>query len=204
MLGLPEKTKLHRLLPKARIYGQFPAEFTAARKQEFDAHISRIYIEHEISPRSLNIAAGETVAAIFVLGVQMKQEEVPEKMLSLLSRLTGQKTLFVLSYREQIRLAIYETRLLLGEWQKAEELKLSLEGLDTDAVWQSFVLLVSGYELTAGRGLDEQIAAEAEKEKLQRQIETVEKKFWKEVQPRRKFALRQELTELKRYLKNLG
>ena len=134
----------------------------------------------------------------------MKQEEVPEKMLSLLSRLTGQKTLFVLSYREQIRLAIYETRLLLGEWQKAEELKLSLEGLDTDAVWQSFVLLVSGYELTAGRGLDEQIAAEAEKEKLQRQIETVEKKFWKEVQPRRKFALRQELTELKRYLKNLG
>ena len=125
-------------------------------------------------------------------------------MLSLLSRLTGQKTLFVLSYREQIRLAIYETRLLLGEWQKAEELKLSLEGLDTDAVWQSFVLLVSGYELTAGRGLDEQIAAEAEKEKLQRQIETVEKKFWKEVQPRRKFALRQELTELKRYLKNLG
>ena len=80
---------------------------------------------------------------------------------------------------------------------------LALEGLDTDAVWQSFVLRVSGYELAEGRELDEQIGVEAEKEKLQRQIEAVQKKLWKEVQPRRKFALQQELTKLKRQLEAL-
>lgn len=201
MWGLPEKTTVHKLLPKSQIYAHFHAEFTAERRRAFDESVSRLYIEHELSPRSLGIAASEGVAAVFILRVELKKEALDEKSLALLARLLGQKTLFVLEYKGRTRLAIYETRLLLGPWQ--DDLALKLTAADTAALWQELVLAVTGYELEKGRDLGGQIEVEGEKEKLKKKISTLKKKLARECQPRRKAELHKELLRLKNELASL-
>ena len=198
MFDLPKRTELHKLIPKKKIYEHFAAEMNPARRKNFDADIARITIIHELSPQSINLAAGKGIAAIFIVQLQLRQKNFDAKNIEIIARLFGQKLLFVLTYEEKSCLAIHQTRLLLGAWQRTEHLSLELQGLDFDAVWQSIVLQVGAIDLQHGNTLDEQILLNEAKEKLKKQIDQLEQKAWKEIQPRKKFALVQELHKLKR------
>jgi hypothetical protein len=61
MLGLPKTTEMNRQLPKNTIFDRFKPR--AADRQRFDADIRRLAIVHEVSAATVNIAAGENVAA---------------------------------------------------------------------------------------------------------------------------------------------
>ena len=198
MFDLPKRTELHKLIPKKKIYEHFAAEMNPARRKNFDADIARITIIHELSPQSINLAAGKGIAAIFIVQLQLRQKNFDAKNIEIIARLFGQKLLFVLTYEEKSCLAIHQTRLLLGAWQRTENLSLELQGLDFDAVWQSIVLQVGAIDLQHGNTLDEQILLNEAKEKLKKQIDQLEQKAWKEIQPRKKFSLVQELHRLKR------
>ena len=70
MLGLPKATELNKQLPKKAINAKF--QMNTAAKDRIDADISRISIVGEISPRTVGIAAGESITSIFVLLVALK------------------------------------------------------------------------------------------------------------------------------------
>ena len=203
MFDLPKHTELHKLIPKKKIYEHFAAEMKPLRRKSFDADIARITIVHELSPQSINLAAGKEIAAIFIVQLQLRRENFDTKNIEIIARLFGQKLLFVLTYEEESCLAIYQTHLLLGEWQRTENLSLELQGLDFDAVWQSIVLQVGAIDLQHGNTLDEQILLNEAKEKLKKQIDQLGQKAWKEIQPRKKFALVQEIHKLERQLEEM-
>ena len=76
MLGLPKATELNKQLPKKAIYAKF--QMNTAAKDRFDADISRISIVAEISPRTVGIAAGESIASI----IEVKEESDIDSFLS--------------------------------------------------------------------------------------------------------------------------
>ena len=86
-------------------------------------------------------------------------------------------------------------------WQKPEELELAIEGLNMDAVYESFVKQISSS--TAPIQWDDSLSARdntakiEERKKLQKQIEKLERQLRKETQPRKKFVLYQRIKELK-------
>lgn len=203
MLGLPERTELRRAIPKKKIYEHFAAEMNPARRKRFDADIARITIMHELSPQSINLAAGKQVAAIFVAQLQLRQKAFDTKNIEFIARLFGQNLLFVLTCGEESCLAIHQTRLLFGEWQATEQLQIELQGLDLDMVWQHIVRQVGQIKVEDADTLDEAILCREAKEKLEKQITQLEQKAWKEIQPRKKFALVQELRQLKRQMEEM-
>ena len=73
MLGLPKNTELNKQLPKKAIYAKF--QMNTAAKDKIDSDIARISIVNEVSPARVNIAAGETVRAIYVISVILKNKE---------------------------------------------------------------------------------------------------------------------------------
>ena len=196
MLGLPKSTEMERQLPKKLIYEKF--NMTTAAKEKFDAAVSRIFITNEISPATVNTQAGETVKAIFVLNVQLKSKTFDEREILLLSKLIDQNLLFVLSYEAEIMPAVVRGKLLCSPWLPAQSFTAALTGLDLDAVWENLILQITGMELQSGNSLDEQIAENERREKLQKEIERLEKLARKEQQPTKKF----ELVERIRFLRN--
>ena len=195
MLGLPKATEVKRQLPKSAIYRKF-AMNTAAR-EKFDADISRIDIVNEVSPTNTTFAAGETVTSFFVLLVTLKRAEYDEKNIVLLSKLIEQNMLFVLRFEDQVRLAVFHSRLLQGDWASLDSLSVTLTGLNLDTVWENLLIQVGNVTMEPNRTLDEQLAVDERRAKLQKQIEQLERKARAEKQPKKKFELHRQIVKLR-------
>lgn len=195
MLGLPQSTELKKLLPKSAIYKKF--DMNNAAKEKFDADISRIDIVGEISTATTAIAPGKKVRSFFVLNVALKRSNFDEKSIALISKLINQNLLFVLEFSGKSKLAVFHSKLMQTEWKPSSEWALPLRGLDMDAVWQSVITLVGSIKIEQGNTLDEQIAADTERQRNEKQIACIEKLARAEKQPKKKFELVKEIKRLK-------
>lgn len=196
MLGLPAATQMHKQLPKKAIYAKF--HLNAKEKSKIDSEISRIIIVNEIVPSKVNIPAGEEVKSFYVLLVSLKRKDFDEKTIAMLSKMIPQNILFLLECEGKSRLAIYRSRLMQTVWKSADDQRIELQGLDLDAVWQNIVVAVGGVQIEDGRTLDEQIVADARRQKQEKEIGKLEKLARAEKQPKKKFELVQRIKKLKR------
>ena len=201
MLGLPKSTELSKQLPKRAIYLKF--NMNTAAKDKFDADISRITIVSEISPATTTIAAGESISAIYVLLVSLKHKDYSEATIAQLNRLINQSMVLVLECGTERRLAVYHTKLIQGEWQNADDCKLTLKGLNLDDVWNNIVVQIGSIDVEKGNSLEEQIAVDEHKAKLLKEIERLDTLARKEKQPKKKFEISQQINKLKLEMETL-
>lgn len=196
MLGLPKTTEIAKQLPKKAIYSKF--ELKPAQRDRFDADISRIDIVNMVSSNTVpGLQQGERVKEFYVLLVSLKQEEYDEKNIMLLSKLIKQHMVFALAYHDRVRLAVVHEKLFATDWEPLADAVLPLMGFDMDKVWENIVMAIGHFEVMEGVTIEEQITIDGEKQKIIKQIETLEKKVRKETQPRKKLEMFEKLKELK-------
>ena len=200
MLGLPKATELNKKLPKTAVYAKF--QMNTAEKAKIDADISRITIVNEVSASKVNIAPGEKVQAFFVLQVVLKRREFNERTLIVLSKLIPQNMVLLLEYDGQAKLAVYHTKLLQTPWSDPDTLSLAINGLNMDAVWENVIVQIGGIQVQEGNTLDQQIAQDEQKAKLEKEIARLQKQLWAEKQPKKKFDLLQKINQLKELTTN--
>lgn len=201
MLGLPKSTEMSKQLPKKAVYAKF--HLNAAAKEKIDADISKITIVNEVTPDKIHVPAGEQVSGIFVLHVMLKRGEFDVKTIETLSKLIPQNILFVLEYEGKSKLAIYHINLLQTDWQPTDQCHVELRGLSFDKIWENLICDIGGLSLKAGNTLDEQILAEAQKQKLGKEIARLEKQARTERQPKKKFEMVQSVKKLTKKLNTL-
>ena len=194
MLGLPKSTEMNKQLPKKAIYAKF--QMNTATKAQLDANISKITIVNEITPSKTNIPAGNNIGSFFVLLVSLKKKNFDVKTVITLSKLILQNILFVLEFEGQSKLAIYYTKLLQTDWKPTENCIIELRGLNLDKVWENIVIDISGVNIADGNTLEEQIAADEHRQKIEKEIAKLEKQARAEKQPKKKFALVQRINRL--------
>lgn len=198
MLGLPKATELNKKLPKTAVHAKF--QMDTAEKAKIDADISRITIVNEVSATKVNIAPGEKVQAFFVLQVMLKRREFNERTLIVLSKLIPQNMVLLLEYDGLAKLAVYHTKLLQTPWKDPDSLSLAVEGLTMDAVWENVIVQIGGIQVQEGNTLDQQIAQDEQKAKLEKEIARLQKQLWAEKQPKKKFELNFKIKELQKQL----
>ena len=199
MFMFPKTTEMNRPLPKKAIFEKFSPSPTD--RQRFDSEIRRLAIIHEISATTTNIAAGDGVSAFYVVLVSLRNMECDKKNIAMLSRLIDQKMLFVLEYEGNASLAVcHSGKVIQSARRPVDSWEIKLSGLNLDAAWEYVIIQIGGVRLSEGRKLDEQIAADIEREKILRQIERLEKQARSEKQPRRKWELVEEVRRLKERL----
>ena len=193
MLGLPASTEIRRMIPKKKIAEHFASEMSAARRKSFDADIARITVYNEISPASLNLADGKEIHAFFVVQVNLRQKDFDKQNIVFIARTFGQNLVLVLSCENEERLALWQTKLIMNDWQPSGTQTLQLQGLNMDAVWEGVVSQIGHIQVEAGNTLNEQIAADDKREKLQKVIDKLEKQARAEKQPKKKLELVQQI-----------
>ena len=154
------------------------------------------------------------VTEIQVFRIILKQSDFNKDVLKTIDEQIPYHILFIVCYRDKEQAWIgykeqsgSESRAFKVDsyyhtaWQKPEELELAMEGLNMDAVYESFVKQISAS--TAPIQWDDNLSARdntakiEERKKLQKQIEKLERQLRKETQPRKKFELYQKLQKLK-------
>lgn len=199
MLGLPKSTEIAKQLPKKAIYEKF--QLKSAQRDRFDAEISRIDIVNVVSPDTVpGLKEGEHVKEFYVLLVSLKRELYDEKNILLLTKLIKRRMVFALVYEDMLRFAVVHDKFFSTGWEPLADAALPLMGIDMDKVWEHIVTTIGGFEVMEGVTIEEQITIDGERQKVIKQIETLEKKVRAEKQPRKKYELYQQLCELKERL----
>ena len=202
MLYLPEITELHKPLPKTQIYKKF--QFSNSQQTKFDADISRIDIVNEVSLRTIpSIQQGKKINSIYVLSVTLKTKDYDSKNIEKISKIIPQNLVFALQYEEEIQLAVFCEKIFVTEWMHEPKAKLELKGFNFDEVWENIIKQIEGGEWDSNLSLSENIELKERKEKLQKEIDKLEKLARKEIQPKKKFELVNKKRKLEEELNNL-
>lgn len=96
-----------------------------------------------------------------------------------------------------MKLALWQPKLIMNEWKPAGSGKLTVQVLNMDALLESIVVQIAGMRIEEGNTLNEQIAIDDKRQKLQKEIERLEKQARSEKQPKRKFEIVQQIRRLK-------
>ena len=202
MFNLPEVTELKKALPKAQIYRKF--ELTNAQAAKFDADISRIDIVNEVSTRTIPaIQEGQKVKSFYLLSVTLKTKDYEPKNIERTAKLIPQNLIFALQFEEEIQLAVFCEKLFTTEWMPETKATIELSGLNFDDVWENIIKKIEGGEWNNDLTFEENIEIKEKQEKLQKEIERLEKLARKEVQPKKKFELVNQKRKLEEELNRL-
>lgn len=204
MLGLPASTEVRKIIPKKKVLEHFASDMSVERRRSFDADVARITVCNEISTVSLNLANGKDIHAFFVVQVSLRRRDFDKQNIVFIVRTFGQNIVLVLTCEQEERLALWQTKLIMDEWQPAGSQTLRLQGLNMDAVWESVVTQIGHIEIEDGHTLNEQIALDDRRAKLQKEIDKLEKQAWTEKQPKRKLELVQKCKALRQSLEALS
>lgn len=202
MLNLPEVTELRKALPKVQIYRKF--ELTSAQQTRFDADISRIDIVNEVSSRTIPaIQEGQKVKSFYLLSVTLKTKDYEPKNIERIAKLIPQNLVFALQFEEEIQLAVFCEKLFNTEWMPETKASIEITGLNFDEVWENIIKKIEGGEWKRELSLEENIEIKEKQDKLQKEIEKLEKLARKEVQPKKKFELVNQKRKLEEELNRL-
>ncbi len=202
MLGLPPTTEVKRPLPKAQLFKRF--DWTPSQRDSFDGEVSRLDFVNWISPHTVPaIAVGNEVKEIFVVEVQLKRRCFDIKSIELLAKAIPQHVVYVLRYEDESMLAVHYSKLHTTPWQHAKGMSLPVCGINLDKVWEGFVRQIVGTSLCDVaddsdhiKPLAEEIAELEQREKIRRQIESLQRQMNATKQPRRKRELYNEIQKL--------
>lgn len=200
MLGLPASTEIRKTIPKTTVFSHFGAGMRPEKHKRFDADIARITLTNEISPASVNLAAGAEVQSFFVVLIALRQKAFDPQSIALIPWMFGQKLLMVLEADGRQRLALWHTKLYMGDWAAPESLRVELAGVNLDQAWAHIVADIAGVTPDERYTLDEQIAIADQQAKMEKEIAKLEKLARAEKQPKKKFELVQQIKGLQKIL----
>lgn len=206
MFGLPQSTVLNMRLLKQSFYEKLG--ITAPMKKVWTDDIQVIYWRHKIAATTTALAKGTEVEEIEVFEIQLKKPELPKAVLQRIDKAIPYHILFVLSYAGKYQAWIgYEQRVYYHTvWVEADAFSIHLDGLNMDAVYQNLVRQIAGEILErndAEESLQESVARQQQREKIQKQIAILKAKIRREKQPRKKFELVSQLHKFVEILNGL-
>ena len=198
MIKLPQSTELDRRITKQTFYDNIA--ISSSIKRVFIDDIKSIYWKNKISTTTLNVEAGKKIEEIQILELQLYKPELDISALQVIKNGIPYNLVFLLTCENESQLAVFHTKWFFTDWMPTESLFLDIIGKSLDDIWNNFVKQIGYIETKDGRTLDEQIAENDRVAKIKKDIEKLERKAKKEVQPKRKFELHQEILRLKNEL----
>ena len=200
MFQLPPATAINKPLYKKAVFEKF--NLKAVERDRFNADISRMALVARVSSATVPaLTKGKEIEGFYVLQVALKRKDYDPKNILMLQKLIPQKLIFALQFEEQTLFCIFHTRLQQSAWMATDEAVITLQGLSLDDAWNNIVATIGGLDAQAEESIEEQIIHREQREKLLRQIESLEKQCRTEKQTRKKFELHQQIIKLKEKLK---
>lgn len=213
MLGFPVSTEFNKRIPKQKFYENL--DISSTLRRVFVDQIRIVYWRNKLAASTLNIAAGEAVTEIEVFEVRLNEPLLDEAVLKQIDKEIPYHLLFILTcdgkaqawigYKEAAASgsnAFKVNRYYHTDWMPEDELRLHIDGLNMDAVYESLVRQITGDKLQAesGESLKESVERDEKKKQLEKQIAALESKMRKEKQLNRRMEMNAEFKKLQREL----
>jgi hypothetical protein len=203
MLGLPRSTQVNRRVAKEKLYQN--AAFAPQTREMIKDQIDSVFWRNKLADSTMAISAGETVAEIQIFEIQLRQRELDKRVLPAIAKAIPYKILFILVFGDEAQLWIEASGTFYNtDWQPLGGFTLKFEGLNLDAVYENLARQISGGRLGTDGDIEEAVDRDKKRQKLERDIVTLEKKLLREKQFNKQVELNGELKRLCAKLERMG
>jgi len=203
MLTFTGQAAVGRIMPKEAFYKNLT--LSNQIRASFVTDIKRIVMEYKLSPDTINVAQGTAVSEILILALELKKAAMDYRIIENIARQNAHKLIFLIKYEGQGQLALYYSKLYKTDWMPLDDINLEVKGFDLDRVWDGFIEQIA-FQNTGPimqhteLSIDERLNKQDRINRLQKEIEKLERLSRSEIQPKKKFELYTRLQGLKKHL----
>ena len=203
MLGLPRSTEVNRRVAKEKLYQN--ATLTPQTRDMIKEQIESVIWKNKLADSTVGINAGKDIKEIQVFEVQLRQRELDKRVLPAIAKAIPYKILFVLVFGDETQVWIEASGTFYNtDWQPLGGFMLKFDGLNLDAVYENLARQISGGRLGTDGDIEEAVDRDKIRQKLERDILTLEKKLLREKQFNKQVELNGELKRLCAKLERMG
>lgn len=197
---LPEKTIVNQKIPKEAFYKNL--KLSSKLKKSLIDDIESIVVTHSLTNDSLGFERTTIIEEILLVTIVLKRKAYNISLIETILKSNPHKLLIKLKFNNQLQHLFYEDKLYKSEWKEFFNLDYDNSIKTLEALWNYIIIHVLSIE--EGFDSDKNITTILEcynkRKKLEVAIDGLERKIYKEVQPKKKFKLYQELQLLKQSL----
>ena len=221
MVEFPKSTKVDKFIPKTQFYNN--AKLDTRIKNAFQNDVERITWAFKLGPTTLPISA-KNWPEIEVIRVEVKHSNYNPEILKKIDQAIPYPILFIIAKGDMEKLAIsYKEpnkrnentakvdRLFETDWNDPLISDIKIDGRVTDVIYANFLGQVAGEKLNFGdsneletkttlEGVKDDVDKMKEREKIQRQIDAIDRKIKAEPSIGKKQELAEERYKLKKLL----
>ncbi len=208
-MNLPSKAAVNIKVPKKSFYENLTV--STANKRIFIDQIGAIWWRYKLTADTLGVSASDTITEIEIFEINLTTKNFDSSILRLIDRGIPYHTVFILTYEGESQLWIaYKEKtgsesLSVGsyyhtDFMPSDTLSLNAEGLSLDEVYANLYYTISGLPKDFSKPLKDAIIDHEQRQKLEKEIERLEKQLRKENQPKKKFELYQQIQKMKKGL----
>lgn len=174
--------------------------------------IEKIVLKNVISEETLNISSGELCREIYIFDITLKERRIPVDFIKSFDKNIELHTYFIFKYNDEVkelciyrniendtikRRDIYET-----DWNNYE-LKELPYSICIKEIYENLIFNMVDLKHNEKENVDTFLERHKRIQKIKKEINVLDKKAFKEVQPRRKFDIGREVKAKKAELKAL-
>lgn len=205
MFNFPKTTEFNKRVPKQMFYEKMSV--TPALKKIFVEQIRNIMWTNKIAQSTTNLEEGQSVKEIQVIKLSLHSDKFDTSVLRHIDKAIPYHNVYILEFNEKYQVWLrYKdvdgglTKYFNSDWLSESKLPLKIDGINLDAVYENFIVQISGISKDDSSTLSEQIKNFDRIEKLKKEIARLEKQARAEKQPKKKFELVQKIKELNKRL----
>ena len=196
MLGLSPSTEVNKRISKEKLYAN--ASLTPQVRELIKSQIEAVIWRNKLAESTVGIGVGKDIEEIQVFEVQLRQRELDKRALTAIAKAIPYKILFMLVFEEEVQAWIEVEGVFYNTgWVITDTLLLRFEGLNLDTVYENLARQISGGRLGPDGDIAEAVECDKIRQKLEREIEALEKKLLREKQFNRQVEINGKLKRLR-------
>lgn len=174
--------------------------------------IEKIILSNVICEGTLNIKSDNSCREIYIFRIYLKEKRIPVDFIKRFDRIIELHTYFIFEYKDEIKeLCIYRyienstikrDEIYENGWHREKLEKMSYL-MNVKEVYDNLIFNLVNLKSNEGEKLSSFLNRFNSIQKLKKQINVLEKKAFKEIQPRKKFDIGRKLKEQREELKKL-
>ena len=210
-LKFPRTTIVGKPVPKNAFYKHL--EVNAKIKQHFVDDVVSIHWLYKLAPSTINVEDGKQVHEIVVFSAVLKSKDCPDDVFLFIDQNMPRHVVFILEYESRYKVLLnYKEwkdgqngqfriiKTFVTDWLTDNQLLLTLEGLNMDALYEALAGQVSGFGTKKAEDTKRIVELEGLIDKAKREVEAIQKRIRNERQLNRQMELNGEARGLKKQI----
>ena len=210
-LKFPRTTIVDKPVPKNAFYKHL--EVNAKIKQHFVDDVVSIHWLYKLAPSTINVEDGKLVHEIVIFSAKLKSKDCPDDVFLFIDQNMPRHVVFILEYDNRYKVLLnYKEwkdgqngqfkiiKTFTTEWLTDNQLLLTLEGQNMDALYEAMAGQVSGFGTKKAEDTKRIVELEGLIDKAKRDVESIQKRIRNERQLNRQMELNGEARGIKKQI----